>query len=178
MTIPRVSSALKAVDLKQLPPPLIIGERINTQGSRKAKQLVLNDDYDGLVDLARIQAEDGAHCLDVCVATTERADERQFMLNLVKKLSLEIDAPLVIDSTDPDVIEAAVEQIPGRPIINSINLEGDGSRFAKLAPIMAKYGLPAIALCIGPKGMAKTPQEKVETAELLYETGKKYGLKI
>jgi 5-methyltetrahydrofolate--homocysteine methyltransferase len=178
LTIPRVSSALKAVDLKQLPPPLIIGERINTQGSRKAKQLVLNDDYDGLVDLARIQVEDGAHCLDVCVATTERADERQFMLNLVKKLSLEIDAPLVIDSTDPDVIEAAVEQIPGRPIINSINLEGDGSRFEKLAPIMAKYGLPAIALCIGPKGMAKTPQEKVETAELLYETGKKYGLKI
>ncbi|MGI0056112.1 MAG: dihydropteroate synthase [Nitrosarchaeum sp.] len=178
MTIPRVSSALKAVDLKQFPPPLIIGERINTQGSKKAKQLVLNDDYDGLVDLARIQVEDGAHCLDVCVATTERADERQFMLNLVKKLSLEIDAPLVIDSTDPDVIEAAVEQIPGRPIINSINLEGNGSRFEKLAPLMAKYGLPAIALCIGPKGMAKTPQEKVETAELLYETGKKYGLKI
>jgi 5-methyltetrahydrofolate--homocysteine methyltransferase len=178
LTIPRVSSALKAVDLKQLPPPLIIGERINTQGSRKAKQLVLDDDYDGLIDLARTQVEDGAHCLDVCVATTERSDERQFMLNLVKRLSLEIDAPLVIDSTDPDVIQASVEQIPGRPIINSINLEGDGSRFEKLAPIMAKYGLPAIALCIGPKGMAKTPQEKVETAELLYETGKKYGLKI
>ncbi len=178
MTIPRVSSAQKAVDLKQLPPPLIIGERINTQGSRKAKQLVLNDDYDGLIDLARTQVEDGAHCLDICVATTERADEKQFMLNLVKKLSLEIDAPLVIDSTDPDVIEASVEQIPGRPIINSINLEGNGSRFERLAPLMAKYGLPAIALCIGPKGMAKTPQEKVETAELLYETGKKYGLKI
>lgn len=178
MTIPRVSSAQKAVDLKQIPPPLIIGERINTQGSRKAKQLVLDDDYDGLIDLAREQVEDGAHCLDICVATTERADEKQFMLNLVKKLSLEIDAPLVIDSTDPDVIETSVEQIPGRPIINSINLEGDGSRFERLAPLMAKYGLPSIALCIGPKGMAKTPQEKVDTAELLYETGKKYGLKI
>jgi len=178
MTVPRVSSALKAVDLKQIPAPLIIGERINTQGSRKAKDLVLNDDYDGLVDLGRIQVEDGAHCLDICVATTERSDERKFMLNLVKRLSLEIDAPLVIDSTDPDVIEAAVTQIPGRPIINSINLEGDGSRFEKLAPVMAKYGLPAIALCIGPKGMAKTPQEKLETAELLFETGKKYGLKI
>ena len=177
MSTPRVSSALKAIDLKQLPPPLIIGERINTQGSRKAKQLVLSDDYDGLLDLARTQAEDGAHCLDVCVATTERSDEKQFMLNLVKRLSLEIDAPLVIDSTDPEVIESAVTQIPGRPIINSINLEGDGSRFEKLAPIMAKYGLPAIALCIGPKGMAKTPQEKVETAQLLFETGKKYGLK-
>ena len=178
MTVPRVSSALKAVDLKQIPPPLIIGERINTQGSRKAKKLVLEDDYDGLVDLGRIQVEDGAHCLDVCVATTERADEKEFMLNLVKRLSLEIDAPLVIDSTDPEVIESSVTQIPGRPIINSINLEGDGSRFKKLAPIMAKYGLPSIALCIGPEGMAKTPQQKLDTATLLYETGKKYGLKI
>ena len=177
MNIPQVSSALKAVELKQIPPPLIIGERVNTQGSRKAKQLVLNDDYDGLVDLARTQVEDGAHCLDVCVATTERSDEKEFMLNLVKKISLEVDAPLVIDSTDPEVIEAALEQIPGRPIINSINLEGDGSRFKKLAPLMSKYGVPAIALCIGPKGMAKTPQEKVQTAELLYETGKQYGLK-
>ena len=169
---------MKAVDLKQIPAPLIIGERINTQGSRKAKKLVLEDDYDGLVDLARVQVEDGSHCLDVCVATTERSDEREFMVNLVKQLSLEIDAPLVIDSTDPDVIEAAVKQIPGRPIINSINLEGDGSRFEKLAPLMSKYGLPAIALCIGPNGMAKTPQQKVQTAELLYETGRKYGLKI
>ena len=173
-----MSSALNAVDLKQIPAPLIIGERINTQGSRKAKKLVLEDDYDGLLDLARVQADDGAHCLDVCVATTERSDEREFMLNLVKRLSLEIAAPLVIDSTDPEVIESAVTQIPGRPIINSINLEGDGSRFEKLAPIMAKYGLPAIALCIGPDGMAKTPQQKVDTAQLLYETGKKHGLKI
>jgi 5-methyltetrahydrofolate--homocysteine methyltransferase len=169
---------MKAVDLKQIPAPLIIGERINTQGSRKAKKLVLDDNYDGLIDLARIQVEDGAHCLDVCVATTERSDELEFMLNLVKRLSLEIDAPLVIDSTDPEVIESSVKQIPGRPIINSINLEGDGSRFKKLAPLMAQYGLPAIALCIGPEGMAKTPQQKVDTAELLYETGKKYGLKI
>lgn len=176
MKIARVSSSLKAVELRQLPAPLIIGERLNTQGSKKAKQLVLSDDFDGLIDLARVQVEDGAHCLDVCVATTERADELEFMKKLVKRLSLEIDAPLVIDSTDPVVIETAIHQIPGRPMINSINLEGDGSRFHKLAPIMAKYGLPAIALCIGPRGMAKTPQEKVETAELLYETGKKYGL--
>ncbi|MFM8659554.1 MAG: dihydropteroate synthase, partial [Candidatus Nitrosotenuis sp.] len=177
MKTPRVSSALKAVELRQEPAPMIIGERLNTQGSKKAKQLVLSDDFDGLITLARNQVEDGAHCIDVCVATTERADELDFMKKLVKRLSLEIDAPLVIDSTDPSVIESSVDQIPGKPMINSINLEGDGSRFHKLAPIMAKYGLPAIALCIGPKGMAKTPQEKVETAELLYETGKKYGLR-
>ena len=174
----RVSSAIKSVDLKQEVGPLIIGERVNTQGSKKAKRLVLNDDFDGLVDLARTQVEDGAHCIDVCVATTERSDEKDFMIKLVKNLSLEIDAPLVIDSTDPDVIESAIQQIPGKPIINSINLEGDGSRFKSLAPLMAKYGIPAIALCIGPAGMAKTPQQKVETAELLYESGKKYGLRL
>ena len=174
----RVSSALKSVDLKQEVGPLLIGERINTQGSKKAKQLVMSDDFDGLIELARNQVDDGAHCLDVCVATTERSDEKEFMLKLAKHLSLEIDAPLVIDSTDPSVIEKTIEQIPGKPIINSINLEGDGSRFRALAPIMAKYGIPAIALCIGPNGMAKTPQDKVETAELLYKSGKKYGLKI
>ena len=154
------------MDLKQEVGPLIIGERVNTQGSKKAKQLVLNDDFDGLVALARTQVDDGAHCIDVCVATTERSDEKDFMIKLVKNLSLEIDAPLVIDSTDPDVIESAIQQIPGKPIINSINLEGDGSRFKSLAPLMAKYGIPAIALCIGPAGMAKTPQQKVESAEL------------
>jgi 5-methyltetrahydrofolate--homocysteine methyltransferase len=176
--VPRISSALKAVELRQDPRPMIIGERINTQGSKKAKDLVLADNFDGLIDLARNQVEDGAHCLDVCVATTERADEKEFMVKLVKRLSLEIDAPLVIDSTDPKVIEATIRQIPGRPIINSINLEGSGDRFHQLAPLMAKYGVPAIALCIGPKGMAKTPQEKLEVAELMYEIGtRQYGLK-
>ncbi len=176
--VPKISSALKAVDLRQDPRPMIIGERINTQGSRKAKELVLANNFDGLIDLARNQVEDGAHCLDVCVATTERSDEKEFMVKLVKRLSLEIEAPLVIDSTDPKVIEAAIRQIPGRPIINSINLEGSGDRFHQLAPMMAKYGVPAIALCIGPKGMAKIPQEKLEVAELIYEIGtRQYGLK-
>ena len=175
--VPRVSSALKAVDLLQIPPPLIIGERLNTQGSKKAKRLVLSDDFDGLIDLGREQVSDGAHCIDVCVATTERPDELEFMKKLVKRLSLEIDAPLVIDSTDPKVITEAIYQIPGRPVINSINLEGDGSRFHSLAPIMAKFGIPSISMCIGPNGMAKTSDDKIEVARLLFETGKEYGLK-
>ncbi|HEX6378836.1 MAG TPA: dihydropteroate synthase [Nitrososphaeraceae archaeon] len=175
--VPRVSSALKAVDLIQIPPPLIIGERLNTQGSKKAKKLVLADDFDGLIDLGRDQVNDGAHCIDVCVATTERSDELEFMKKLVKRLSLEIEAPLVIDSTDPKVITDAISQIPGRPIINSINLEGDGSRFHALAPIMAKFGIPAISMCIGPKGMAKTSEDKITVAKLLFDTGKEYGLK-
>jgi len=174
--IPRVSSGIKAIELEQLPPPLIIGERLNTQGSKKAKAMVLGEDFDGLVNLARDQIQDGAHCIDVCVATTERSDEKEFMRKLVKRLSLEVEAPLVIDSTDPKVIEEAVLQIPGKPIINSINLEGDGSRFHSLAPIMAKYGIPAITMCIGPAGMAKTSNEKIDVARLLYETGKKYNL--
>lgn len=175
--VPRVSSALKAVDLVQIPAPLIIGERLNTQGSKKAKKLVLSDDFDGLIDLGREQVNDGAHCIDVCVATTERSDELEFMKKLVKRLSLEIDAPLVIDSTDPKVIIEAINQIPGRPIINSINLEGDGSRFHSLAPIMAKFGVPSISMCIGPNGMAKTSEDKIKIAKLLFDTGKKYGLK-
>ena len=177
LKIQRVSSALKAVELKQIPPPLIIGERLNTQGSKKAKQCVLDDNFDELLNLAKAQVEEGAHCLDVCVATTERSDELEFMKKLIKQLSLEIDAPLVIDSTEPKVIVAALEQIPGKPIINSINLEGDGTRFHSLAPLMAKYGVPAIAMCIGPKGMAKKPEEKLETAELLFEAGREYGLR-
>lgn len=175
--VPRVSSALKAVDLVQIPAPLIIGERLNTQGSKKAKKLVLSDDFDGLIDLGREQVNDGAHCIDVCVATTERSDELEFMKKLVKRLSLEIDAPLVIDSTDPRVITEAINQIPGRPIINSINLEGDGSRFHSLAPIMAKFGIPSISMCIGPNGMAKTSEDKIKIAKLLFDTGKKFGLK-
>ncbi|TLX84408.1 MAG: methionine synthase [Thaumarchaeota archaeon] len=161
----------------QIPPPLIIGERLNTQGSKKAKRLVLSDDFDGLIDLGREQVSDGAHCIDVCVATTERSDELEFMKKLVKRLSLEIEAPLVIDSTDPKVITEAIYQIPGRPVINSINLEGDGTRFHSLAPIMAKFGIPSISMCIGPNGMAKTSDEKINVARLLFETGKKYGLK-
>jgi len=175
--IPRVSSAMKVIDLLQIPPPLIIGERLNTQGSKRAKAMVLKEDFDGLVTLGREQVEDGAHCIDVCVATTERSDELEFMKKLVKRLSLEVEAPLVIDSTDPKVVEEAILQIPGRPIINSINLEGDGARFHSLAPLMSKYGVPAIAMCIGPDGMAKTAQEKIDVAKLLYETGKKYNLK-
>lgn len=177
MTVPRVSSAMTAVDLKQLPPPLIIGERLNAQGSKKAKQMVLDGDFTGLVNLGRMQAEDGAHCIDVCVATTERSDELEFMTKLVKQLSLEVPAPIVIDSTDPEVIRASVRQIPGRPIINSINLENTGERFAELAPLMKEYGVPAIAMCIGPDGMAKTAEKKLATAKLLFEEGKKYGLR-
>ena len=172
-----ISSALGSVALRQEPPPMLIGERLNAQGSRRAKRLVLEGDIDGLVDIARDQVEGGAHCLDVCVATTERSDELEMMASLVKRLSLEVEAPLVIDSTDPAVVEEAVRRTPGLPMINSINLEGDGSRFSRLAPVMKKYGVPAVALCIGPDGMAKTPAQKLATARLLRGAGEERGLR-
>ena len=175
--IPKVSSALTSIDLFQEPRPLIIGERLNSQGSKKAKKMVLEDDFDGLIDIARAQVEDGAHCIDVCVATTERSDELGFMQKLVKRLSLEIESPLVIDSTDTKVVYAALKQIPGIPIINSINLEGDGSRFYDIVPVMRKFGAPAVSMCIGPKGMAKTSDDKLQVAKLLYDKAADHKLK-
>ncbi len=173
---PKISSAIKSVDLFQEPRPLIIGERLNSQGSKKAKKMVLENDFDGLIDIARAQVEDGAHCLDICVATTERSDELDFMQKLVKRLSLEIESPLVIDSTDVKVISAAIKQIPGLPIINSINLEGDGSRFYDIVPLMKKYGTPAISMCIGPSGMAKTSGEKLQVAKLIFDKSKEHQI--
>ena len=101
----------------------MVGERVNSQGSRKAKELLLADDYDGLVQVAEDQVEGGAHVLDVCVALTERQDEDEQMRQVVKRISLTQPAPIQVDSTEPDVIKLALEQIPGRAIVNSINLE-------------------------------------------------------
>ena len=104
---------IRAVDLQQDPAPTIIGERVNTLGSRKVKRLVLADDLDGMLEVATSQMEEGAHALDVCVALTERTDERDTMRKLVKKLALTVEGPLVIDSTEADVLKDALEQYPG-----------------------------------------------------------------
>ena len=106
------------------------GERVNSQGSRKAKELLLADDYDGLVQIAEDQVTGGAHVLDLCVALTERTDEDEQMRLVAKKVSLTQPAPIQIDSTEPEVIERALEQIPGRAIVNSVNLEA-GPRQAR-----------------------------------------------
>ena len=121
-SVPRLSSAMRAITMHQDPPPLLVGERVNSQGSRKVKRLLLADDYESIVDVAREQVDSGAHVLDVCVALTERADEAEQMSKVVKLLSMTVDAPLMIDSTEASVIEAALEHVPGRAIINSINM--------------------------------------------------------
>src|SRR5205085_8625772 len=121
--VPRVSSAMRAITLHQDPPPLLVGERVNAQGSRKVKRLLLADDYEGILEVAREQQESGAHVLDVCVALTERGDEAEQMAKVVKLLSMSVETPLMIDSTEAGVINAALEHVPGRAIINSINME-------------------------------------------------------
>src|SRR5881397_1625846 len=120
---PHVSSMIAAGPLVQEPAPTLVGERVNSQGSRKAKEMLLADDYDGLVHVAEDQVEGGAHVLDVCVALTERQDEAEQMRQTVKRIALTQPAPIQVDSTEPEVIERALEQIPGRAIVNSVNLE-------------------------------------------------------
>ena len=167
--VPRVSSAMRAITLHQDPPPLLVGERVNSQGSRKVKRLLLADDYDGILEVARQQVDSGAHVLDVCVALTERADEAEQMSKVVKLLSMGVETPLVIDSTEANVIESALEHIPGRGIVNSINMENGRKRIDAVVPLVKKHGAAVIALTIDEIGMAKTRERKLEVAKKIYD---------
>jgi 5-methyltetrahydrofolate--homocysteine methyltransferase len=166
---PRVSSMIAATALVQDPAPTLVGERVNSQGSRKAKELLLADDYDGLVTVAEDQVEGGAHVLDLCVALTERQDEDEQMRQVAKRVSLTQPAPIQIDSTEPEVIRLALEQTPGRPIVNSINLEAGRDKADVVVPMAIEHGAALIALTIDEVGMAKTAERKVEIAKRLVD---------
>jgi 5-methyltetrahydrofolate--homocysteine methyltransferase len=166
---PQVSSMIAATPLVQEPRPSMVGERVNSQGSRKAKELLLADDYDGLVQVAEDQVEGGAHVLDVCVALTERADEDEQMRQTVKRISLTQPTPIQVDSTEPEVIARALDQIPGRAIVNSINLEAGRAKADTVIPLAVEHGAALIALTIDEVGMAKTAERKLEIARRLKE---------
>jgi len=166
---PRVSSAMRAITLHQDPPPLLVGERVNSQGSRRVKRLLLADDYEGIVDVARDQVDSGAHVLDVCVALTERADEAEQMAAVVKLLSMSVETPLMIDSTEPAVIERALEHVPGRAIVNSINMENGRQRIDAVVPLAKRHGAALVALTIDEAGMAKTRERKLEVARKIFD---------
>ncbi|MDP9371374.1 MAG: homocysteine S-methyltransferase family protein, partial [Chloroflexota bacterium] len=166
---PRVSSGVRAVTLHQDPAPLLVGERVNATGSRKVKRLLLADDYDGVLAVAREQADSGAHVLDVSVAMTERPDEAAQMRAVVKKLAMGIELPLVIDSTEADVIGAALEIYPGRAVVNSINMEDGRGRIERVAPLLVEHGAAVVALCIDEIGMAKTAARKLEVAKKIHD---------
>src|SRR5881394_4241878 len=160
-----VSSMMTSTPLVQEPRPTLVGERVNSQGSKKAKELLLANDYDGLVQVAENQVEGGAHVLDICVALTERADEDEQMVAVAERISLTQPAPIQVDSTEPNVIEAALEKIPGRAIVNSINLEAGEDKANVVAPLAKAHGAALIALTIDEVGMAKTAERKVEIAK-------------
>ena len=166
---PELSSAMRAVAMRQSPPPLLIGERLNTQGSRKVKELLLAEDFDALAQIGCDQTEGGGHTLDLCTALTERADEADLMRRLVHKVALTADAPLVIDSTEAAVIEAALKAAPGRSIVNSINLEGGRGRIDSYVPLAKAHGAALIALTIDEQGMAKTADRKLAVARRIFE---------
>jgi 5-methyltetrahydrofolate--homocysteine methyltransferase len=172
-----LSSGMTATSMRQEPRPLLIGERLNTQGSRKVKRFLLEDQIEDLIPIAREQVEGGAHTLDVCTALTERTDEASQMRRLVKKLSLAVEAPLVIDSTEANVIEEALKACPGSPLVNSINLENGRERIEAVMPLVVKYGASVIALTIDETGMAKTAERKLEVAQRIHDiVTKEYGL--
>ncbi|HUB75177.1 MAG TPA: homocysteine S-methyltransferase family protein [Solirubrobacteraceae bacterium] len=166
---PHISSMIAATPLAQEPAPTMVGERVNSQGSRKAKELLLAEDYDGLAQIAEDQVTGGAHVLDVCVALTERSDEDEQMRLTVKKISLTQPAPIQVDSTEPEVIERALEQIPGRAIVNSVNLEAGRAKLDRVVPLALAHGAALIALTIDEVGMAKTAQRKLEIARRIRE---------
>src|SRR4051812_13667884 len=163
-----LSSMMGATLQAQEPRPTIVGERVNSQGSRKAKAMLLENDYDGLVQLAEAQVEGGAHVLDLCVALTERQDEDEQMRLLAKKIALTVDAPIQIDSTEPDVIEKTLEQLPGRSIVNSVNLEAGRDKLDRVTPLAKAHGASLIALTIDEEGMGKTRERKLEIAKRIH----------
>ena len=168
-TVPRCASAITATRIHQDPAPALIGERVNSQGSRKVKELLLADDYDGVLQVAREQMERGAHFLDVCVAVTERSDEAEQMRTLVKLLAQSVDAPLMIDTTEPAVVTAALEQYPGRGVVNSIHLENGRERIDQVVPAVVEHGAAVVALTIDEVGMARTADDKVDVARRIHE---------
>ncbi|HLX26728.1 MAG TPA: methionine synthase [Candidatus Cybelea sp.] len=164
-----VASAMTAVSLEQEPRPMIVGERINAQGSRKIKRLLLEDNYDEIVLVAREQVEGGAHVLDVCCALTERPDEDVQMREVVRKLCQSIEAPLMIDSTEPKVLEVALQNNPGRAIVNSVHLESGRAKIDAVLPMVMEHGAAVVALTIDETGMAKTAERKLEVAKRIYD---------
>jgi 5-methyltetrahydrofolate--homocysteine methyltransferase len=165
---PSVSSIYSSVALHLDPPPVIVGERCNANGSQKFKELLLAEDYDGMVQLAKEQMKEGAHILDICVAYVGR-DEVRDMKELMRRFNTQVALPLMIDSTEYKVIEEALKRYAGKAIVNSINLEDGEERMRQVLPLCRKYGAAVVALTIDEAGMAKTRERKFEVAKRIHD---------
>ncbi|HEY3476945.1 MAG TPA: homocysteine S-methyltransferase family protein, partial [Anaerolineales bacterium] len=166
---PQLASAMSAIAMRQDPPPTLIGERCNAQGSRKFKRLLLEEHYDGILEIAREQVDFGAHALDISCAVTERPDEVELMRKVVKKLEMGVDVPLVIDTTELDVLEVALKTAPGRCLINSTHLESGRGKADKVFQLAKEHNAAVIVLTIDEGGMAKTQEKKLEVAKRIYD---------
>ncbi len=166
---PKLASAMSAISMRQDPPPTLLGERCNAQGSRKFKRLLLEEDYDSILEIAREQVEYGAHALDISCAVTERPDEVELMRKVVKKLEMGVDVPLVIDTTELDVLEVALKTAPGRCLINSTHLEAGRAKADQVFKLAKEHNAAVIVLTIDENGMAKTREKKLEVARRIYD---------
>lgn len=151
---------------------LAIGERTNANGSKAFREAMLEGRWDDCVEIARKQVRDGAHLLDVCVDYVGR-DGTDDAREIVSRFASASTLPLVIDSTEPAVLQAGMELIGGRPVVNSVNFEdGDGpdSRFGRIMPLVKEHGAAVIALTIDEEGQARTTEDKVRIASRLIDT--------
>lgn len=164
-----LSSPIHAHEMRQSPPPFIIGERLNTQGSRAFKNIILTEDFTQAEALAQKQVENGAHGLDLCTAVTENDLEKQNLVTLIRHISHTLDAPLVIDTTNPDVMEAALQATPGRCLINSTNFESGEAKAKSVLELAQLYGAAVLVLTIDEVGMAKTVAQKLAVVDRAYQ---------
>ncbi len=161
-------SGIEVLEYDESMRPLFVGERTNVIGSRKFKRLIIEGKFEEAAEIARAQVKNGAHVIDICLANPDREeldDMAAFMQEVVKKVKV----PLVIDSTDEEVIEASLKFSQGKAIINSINLEDGEERFDAVMPLVKKYGASVVVGTIDEVGMAVTRERKLEIAERSYQ---------
>ena len=172
----QVASLYQAVDIVQQPAPLIIGERSNPTGSKKFRELLIANDYEGCLQIGIDQERLGAHVVDLSAAWAGR-DEEHDLVKLVQMYGRTLKAPLMIDSTSPAVIGKALAAYPGRAIVNSINLEDGGDNLDIICSHVKKYGACVTALTIDESGMAMDCDTKFDIAKRIYQlVTEEYGI--
>ena len=171
------SSAYTTVPLDLEPKPLIVAEEMNTTTRvDHFRKLVQGKKYDEILALAKKLVNDGSHMLDLCCAIVGE-DEKGYITSILEKIATRVPAPILVDSTEADVVEEALKRIPGRAIINSINLEDGEKRTSKVLPMAKRYGAAVIALTIDEDGMALTADKKTAIAHRIHDLAvHKYGL--
>jgi 5-methyltetrahydrofolate--homocysteine methyltransferase len=177
---PSVSSLFSAVPLRQETSYLVIGERTNANGSKAFRDALLEENWDVCEDMAREQVREGSHAIDVCVDYVGR-DGAPDMNELARRYAERIDAVVVLDSTEPQVIQAGLERLGARAIINSVNLEdgdGENTRFHKVLTLAAEFGAAVVCTCIDEEGQARTPEWKLRAAQKIRDLAvNRYGLR-